>query len=56
MKELRRGTLRVLFAFDPDRMALLLIGGDKRDQWDEWYERAIPMADDLMDEHLRRVR
>jgi hypothetical protein len=30
MKELRAGTLRVLFAFDPRRTAILLIGGDKR--------------------------
>jgi len=56
MKELRRGSIRVLFAFDPDRMALLLVGGDKRNNWDRWYREAIPAADDLFDEHLRRVR
>jgi hypothetical protein len=56
MKELRRGSLRVLFAFDPDRMALLLVGGDKRNNWEKWYREAIPVADDLFDEHLRRVR
>jgi hypothetical protein len=56
MKELRRGTLRVLFAFDTERSALLLIGGDKRDRWDDWYEEAIPEADVLMDEHLQRDR
>ena len=52
MKELRAGTLRVLFAFDPRRTAILLIGGDKRDHWQEFYERTIPLADDLFDEHL----
>ena len=52
MKELRAGTLRVLFAFDPRRTAILLIGGDKRDRWQEFYEQMIPLADQLFDEHL----
>jgi hypothetical protein len=52
MKELRAGTLRVLFAFDPRRAAILLIGGDKRARWQEFYEQMIPLADRLFDEHL----
>jgi hypothetical protein len=52
MKELRAGTLRVLFAFDPGRTAILLIGGDKGDRWQQFYERMIPLADELFDEHL----
>lgn len=59
MKELRvsqRGALRVLFAFDPRRAAILLLGGDKSGQWEAWYRRAIPRADDLFDEHLRELR
>jgi DNA-binding Xre family transcriptional regulator len=32
MKELRRGSIRILFAFDPERSAVLLVGGDKRGQ------------------------
>jgi hypothetical protein len=52
MKELRSGTIRVLFAFDPVRQAVLLIGGDKVGQWDAWYRRNIPVADDLYDEWL----
>ena len=54
MKELRPlGTnIRVLFAFDPRRTAILLIGGDKTDRWHEFYEEMIPVADDLYDEHL----
>jgi len=58
MKELRvssAGALRVLFAFDPRRNALLLIGGDKSGRWKEWYEHAIPHADDLYDEHLNEL-
>lgn len=56
MKELRAGTLRVLFAFDPDRTAVLLLGGDKRDRWQQWYREAIPEADDLLEKHLQRSR
>ncbi|MDE0067330.1 MAG: type II toxin-antitoxin system RelE/ParE family toxin [Acidimicrobiaceae bacterium] len=58
MKELRAskgGALRVLFAFDPRRHAILLLGGDKTGQWDEWYRRAIPQADDLYDTHLKEL-
>ncbi len=52
MKELRVGTIRILFAFDPRRTAILLLGGDKRDRWQEFYEQMIPLADQLFDEHL----
>ena len=58
MKELRtsrEGALRVLFSFDPRRQAILLLGGDKSGQWREWYEWAVPLADDLYDEHLREL-
>ena len=47
--------MRVLFAFDPGRTAILLIGGDKRDRWQEFYERMIPLADELFDEHLEEL-
>ena len=55
MKELRAGTTRTLFAFDPRRTAILLLGGDKSGQWKSWYETAIPAADDLYDEHLESL-
>ena len=42
---------RVLYAFDPRRMAILLIGGDKTGER-QFYERMIPIADALYDEHL----
>lgn len=56
MKELRIGTIRVFFIFDPRRTAILLIAGDKRGRWKEFYERMIPLADDLYDEHLEELR
>lgn len=46
--------LRVLFAFDPRRTALLLIGGDKTDD-PKWYDKFVPIADDLFDQHLRQI-
>ena len=58
MKELRSrgGHLRILFAFDPRRTAILLVGGDKRGQWSTWYEQAVPIADQLYDNHLAALR
>lgn len=58
MKELRPrgGNIRILFAFDPRRTAILLLGGDKTGQWQAWYERAIPLADRLYDEYLEELR
>ena len=47
--------IRVLFAFDPRRAAILLIGGDKSGEWSAWYDRMVPVADDLFDEHLREL-
>ena len=46
---------RVLYAFDPRRCALLLIGGDKTGQ-DRWYDEHVPLADNLYDEHLETLR
>jgi hypothetical protein len=45
---------RVLYAFDPDRRALLLIGGDKTGD-DRWYEIFVPIADRLYTEHLKEL-
>ncbi len=59
MKELRvskAGALRVLFAFDPRRHAILLLGGDKSGRWQEWHNWAIRRADDLYDTHLEELR
>lgn len=46
---------RVLYAFDPRRSAILLLGGDKTGK-DDWYGRMIPQADRLYDEHLEELR
>ena len=46
---------RVLYAFDPRRTAILLIGGNKTGN-DRWYEEYVPRADRLYDEHLRQLR
>ena len=43
---------RILYAFDPRRMAILLIGGKKQGN-DRWYETYVPLADKLYDEHLK---
>lgn len=45
---------RVLYAFDPHRAALLLVGGDKTGDG-RWYDRMIPLADRLYDEHLADI-
>ena len=56
MKELRpTASLRILFAFDPRRTAILLLGGDRRGQWSEWYQLMVPRADALYDEHLQTL-
>ncbi len=58
MRELRvqhRGQpIRVLYAFDPRRIAILLIGGDKTG-YDRWYEKFVPTADRLYEEHLKQL-
>jgi hypothetical protein len=60
MKELRPGStgsseVRILFAFDPVRRAVLLVAGDKSGNWRGWYETAIPIADDRYDAHLAEL-
>ncbi|MGI8595505.1 MAG: type II toxin-antitoxin system RelE/ParE family toxin [Solirubrobacteraceae bacterium] len=56
MKELRVGTIRILFAFDPRRVAVLLTGGDKQHKWQKWYRTAIPEAGRLYAKHLKTIR
>jgi hypothetical protein len=57
MKELipPSSNLRVLFAFDPRRLAILLLVGDKGGEWNQWYDRMVPLADDLYDDHLAEI-
>ena len=46
---------RVLYAFDPRRAALLLLGGDKSGD-NRWYDKMIPKADALYEQHLRQLK
>src|SRR5436305_11877336 len=46
---------RVLYCFDPRRVAILLIGGNKTGD-DRWYETHVPLADRIYDEHLRELK
>jgi hypothetical protein len=59
MRELRTQHLgrpfRTLYAFDPLRNAILLIGGDKTGDG-RWYDVNVPLADRLYDEHLEQLR
>jgi hypothetical protein len=59
MRELRTQhdgrPFRTLYAFDPRRHAILLIGGDKTGD-KRWYEEQIPIADRLYAEHLKELK
>jgi hypothetical protein len=46
---------RTLYAFNPRRAAILLIGGDKTGN-NRWYDTHVPLADRLYDEHLAQLR
>ena len=46
---------RVLYAFDPTRSAILLIGGNKIGN-DRWYDEYVPKADRLYDEHIKTLK
>lgn len=46
---------RVLYAFDPRRMAILLIGGDKTGN-NRWYDEFVPIADRLYSDHLDELK
>jgi hypothetical protein len=58
LKELRvqhRGDpYRILFAFDPKREALLLVGGDKTGD-KRWYDKMIPLAEKIFAKHLETL-
>nr|BEK66127.1 hypothetical protein KPHV_33540 [Kitasatospora purpeofusca] len=61
MKELRPRAggaveIPILFAFDPDREAILLVAGDKTGAWNQWCDENIPVADARFDEHLRVLK
>ena len=47
--------IRVFYAFDPRRTAILLTGGDKTGD-DRFYERTRPLADALYDTYIEEIR
>ena len=66
LKELRpassgRSEVRIIFAFDPVRQAVMLIAGDKskgkasREKWSGWYKKAIPEAERIWAEHIENL-
>jgi hypothetical protein len=60
LKELRPGSVgasevRLLFVFDPQRQAVILVGGDKAGKWRGWYRTAIPLAEAAYADHLDRI-
>lgn len=54
MKELipPAGNIRILYIFDPGRRAVFLLGGDKTNNWADWYRTNIPLADSIYERHL----
>jgi hypothetical protein len=52
-EELRPGTVRILFVFDPWRSSILLVAGNKAGQWNAWYEEAIPLAEQRYETYLK---
>ncbi len=46
---------RILYAFDPRRCSILLLGGDKTGK-DRWYDIHVPIADNLYDMHIETLR
>lgn len=67
LKELRPAStgnseVRILFAFDPRRKAIMLLAGDKskgdtkKQKWSGWYRKAIPQAEMVYERHLEQLR
>jgi hypothetical protein len=61
LKELRPSSsqeeaLRVLFYFDPERTALLLVGGNKATDWSGWYDTNIPIAESRIARHESELK
>lgn len=58
MRELRVQTkgkpYRILYTFDPERAAVMLIAGDKTGD-ERWYDKNVPMADSVFDEYLVKL-
>ena len=60
LKELRPGSsggseIRILFAFDSNRCAVLLAGGDKAGDWGGWYDENIPLAEGRYEKYVTNI-
>lgn len=60
LKELRPASagateIRILFAFDPVRRAILLVAGDKAGSWRRWYDVNVPIAEQRYEEHVTTI-
>lgn len=60
LKELRPGSskgseIRILFAFDLVRRAVLLVAGDKAGNWHHWYNMNVPLAEKRYAEHVAEL-
>lgn len=55
----KRCELRVLFAFDPKKSAILLVAGDKANtqnaKWNKWYRIHIPIAEKRFENHIKAL-
>jgi hypothetical protein len=56
LKELRPGSagrseIRLLFVFDVEREAVILVAGDKAGQWNRWYRENIPVAEQRYEQY-----
>lgn len=58
LKELRpRGNfLRLIFIFDPERKAIVLAAGNKKNQWSHWYRTQIEIAEKRYEDYLAEMR
>jgi hypothetical protein len=50
-----RQAIRIFYAFNPTRTAILLIGGNKTGD-KRFYKKMIPIADRLYDEHIAELK
>lgn len=60
LKELGPGSsgnseIRILFAFDPVRRAVLLVAGDKAGRWNGWYDVNVPIAEKRYQDHITEL-
>ena len=48
--------VRLLFVFDPEREAIVLVAGDKAGRWSAWYAEAIPRAEERYAAYRQAIR